>query len=178
MSDYFRFVVLYEYGGIYLDTDVEVYKSFDNLLNNKMFMGFIFDCLIGTAVIGSEKGNPVMLEWKEILLNDFKRKGALTVSNMWITQWFLDKYPYPLFKLNGKEQGFDSIKIYPRDYFEKECFKSNRGGIVDIFVTTPGEKEASICKGCQEDIAKKNSGLLLPRDKSAKKRILSIITRA
>lgn len=141
MSDYFRFVVLYEYGGIYLDTDVEVYKSFDNLLNNKMFMGFIFDCLIGTAVIGSEKGNPVMLEWKEILLNDFKRKGALTVSNMWITQWFLDKYPYPLFKLNGKEQGFDSIKIYPRDYFEKECFKSNRGGgIVDIFVTTPGEK--------------------------------------
>lgn len=120
--------MLYEYGGIYLDTDVEVYKSFDNLLNNKMFMGFIFDCLIGTAVIGSEKGNPVMLEWKEILLNDFKRKGALTVSNMWITQWFLDKYPYPLFKLNGKEQGFDSIKIYPRDYFEKECFKSNRGG--------------------------------------------------
>lgn len=62
LSDYFRFVVLYEYGGIYLDTDVEIYKSFDNLLNNKMFMGFIFDCLIGTAVIGSEKGNPVMLE--------------------------------------------------------------------------------------------------------------------
>lgn len=127
LSDYFRFVVLYEYGGIYLDTDIEVYKSFDRFLDNKMFMGFIFDCLLGTAVIGSERGNPVLLEWKDILLKDFKRKGTLTISNNWITQYFLDKYPFPIFKLNGKEQQFDGIKIYPRYYFEKEDF-TRKGG--------------------------------------------------
>lgn len=133
LSDYFRFVVLYEYGGIYLDTDVEVYRSFDELLDCRMFMGFIFDCLLGTAVIGSEKGNPIMLEWRDILLRDFDRKGALTVSNSWVTRYFLDKYPLPTFKLNGKEQEFDGIRIYPRQYFEKECFWPNRGGYARHF---------------------------------------------
>ena len=143
-SDYFRFVVLYEYGGIYLDTDVEVYKSFDNLLDNRMFMGFIFDCLVGTAVIGSEKGNPILQEWKNILLNDFKCKGKLTVSNSWITHWFLDKYPYPVFKLNGKEQEFDGIKIYPRYYFEKENFSHSQGGYCRHFCDNTWGKGRSL----------------------------------
>ena len=38
-ADYVRCFAVYKYGGIYLDTDVEVFKSFDDLLNNKMFIG-------------------------------------------------------------------------------------------------------------------------------------------
>ena len=57
VSDYFRLKALYEFGGIYLDTDVEVYKSFDDLLNKKGFVGYMHDALIGTAVLGFEKGN-------------------------------------------------------------------------------------------------------------------------
>ncbi|XP_055297569.1 lactosylceramide 4-alpha-galactosyltransferase-like [Sitodiplosis mosellana] len=37
MSDFLRFLVLYKYGGIYLDTDVIVQKNFDNLPDN--FLG-------------------------------------------------------------------------------------------------------------------------------------------
>lgn len=38
-SDYVRMYAIYNYGGIYLDTDVFVYKSFNDLLNNKFFIG-------------------------------------------------------------------------------------------------------------------------------------------
>ena len=37
VSDYVRLYVLYNYGGIYLDSDIKVLKSFDSLLNNKAF---------------------------------------------------------------------------------------------------------------------------------------------
>lgn len=46
VSDYARFKVLYENGGIYFDTDVEVIKSFDNIVSRGPFMGFeIGECL-------------------------------------------------------------------------------------------------------------------------------------
>ena len=38
-ADYVRCFAVYKYGGIYLDTDVEVFKSFDDMLDNKMFIG-------------------------------------------------------------------------------------------------------------------------------------------
>lgn len=39
VSDYARFKVLYEYGGIYFDTDVEVIKSFEDILEKGAFIG-------------------------------------------------------------------------------------------------------------------------------------------
>jgi mannosyltransferase OCH1-like enzyme len=38
-ADYIRLHALYNYGGIYLDTDVEVLKSFDDLLDLPYFIG-------------------------------------------------------------------------------------------------------------------------------------------
>ena len=38
-ADYVRLYALYHEGGIYLDTDVIVFKSFDDLLGNKVFIG-------------------------------------------------------------------------------------------------------------------------------------------
>ena len=40
VSDYVRMYALYHHGGIYLDTDVEVVKSFDDLLDYDVFFGF------------------------------------------------------------------------------------------------------------------------------------------
>ena len=40
VSDVARLMMIYEYGGIYMDTDVEVIKPLDNLLENKAYMGF------------------------------------------------------------------------------------------------------------------------------------------
>lgn len=40
VTDYARLDIVYEHGGIYLDTDVEVVRSFDGLLDNECFLGF------------------------------------------------------------------------------------------------------------------------------------------
>ena len=56
-SDYLRLYSLYNYGGIYLDVDVEVINSFDNLLDLPYFIGeenTIY--AIEAATIGAEKG--------------------------------------------------------------------------------------------------------------------------
>lgn len=60
VSDYVRVHALYYQGGIYLDTDVEVFKPFDNLLHHESFWGFEQENYIATSTIGSEKGNKLI----------------------------------------------------------------------------------------------------------------------
>ncbi len=113
VSDYFRLKALYENGGIYLDTDVEVFKSFDSLLYNNFFIGYIWNCLIGTAVIGAEKNSTVI---KEILNRyDVMEKLNISPNNHIFTDYFLEQ---DWFILNGKELDYNGIHIYPKEYFE------------------------------------------------------------
>lgn len=48
VSDYARFWILYHYGGIYFDTDVEVIRPLDDILARGSFLGF--ECQEGTLV--------------------------------------------------------------------------------------------------------------------------------
>lgn len=66
-ADYIRLYALYNYGGIYLDSDVEVLKSFDDLLDLPYFFGreHYFDMIdasntIEAATMGCEKGNSII----------------------------------------------------------------------------------------------------------------------
>lgn len=60
-ADYIRLYALKHYGGIYLDTDVEVLKSFDNLLHLPYFIGYESgDEGIEAAALGFEKGHPLV----------------------------------------------------------------------------------------------------------------------
>ena len=60
-ADYIRLYALYNYGGIYLDTDVEVLKSFDDLLSLPYFIGQEpSETGIEAAVLGFEKGNKLI----------------------------------------------------------------------------------------------------------------------
>ena len=54
VSDYARFWILYNYGGIYFDTDVEVIRPIDDILEKGSFMGF--ECQQGTP-FDNPKGN-------------------------------------------------------------------------------------------------------------------------
>lgn len=68
MSDYLRLWILNREGGIYLDTDVQVLKPFDDLLQNHIFLGRELNDYIGTGIIGAEQGNPfvkALLEFYE-----------------------------------------------------------------------------------------------------------------
>lgn len=52
-ADYIRLYALYNYGGIYLDSDVEVLKSFDPLLDLPYFVGAENAGTIEAAIIGA-----------------------------------------------------------------------------------------------------------------------------
>ena len=43
VADYMRVKTLYEHGGIYLDTDVTIYKDFEPLLKDNMFAGMMIN---------------------------------------------------------------------------------------------------------------------------------------
>ncbi|MEK5104094.1 glycosyltransferase [Cytobacillus sp. FSL M8-0252] len=60
VSDYFRMYALYTEGGVYLDTDVEVYQSFDRFLHYPSFWGFEEGNYIATSTIGASKGHPLI----------------------------------------------------------------------------------------------------------------------
>ena len=65
ISDYFRLYALYNYGGIYFDSDNEVFKSFDDFLDLNFFTGFenYYDAIKPfTAVVGAKKGNKIVKE--------------------------------------------------------------------------------------------------------------------
>lgn len=61
VSDYARLKVLYDNGGIYFDTDVEVIKPIDKLIEEKGFMGFDDNGIISTGLgFACEKGNELI----------------------------------------------------------------------------------------------------------------------
>lgn len=68
VTDYARLWIVYHHGGIYLDMDVEVIKSFDQLLSDSAFFGFEDEKSVNTGLgFGAEKGNPVV----EAMLRDY-----------------------------------------------------------------------------------------------------------
>ena len=72
-SDVVRLYALYTEGGVYLDTDVFMYKPIDEFLTEEGFTGFEDVNYPATATMGAEKGNPViklMLDYYNCI--DFK----------------------------------------------------------------------------------------------------------
>lgn len=57
VADFVRMQVLHREGGLYLDTDVEVLGSFDDILDNDFFIGLEWDDRFGTSVIGATPGH-------------------------------------------------------------------------------------------------------------------------
>ena len=61
VSDYVRLKVLYEQGGIYLDTDVELIKPLDSLIQEHGFIGFETSGTLSTGLgFACEKGNELV----------------------------------------------------------------------------------------------------------------------
>ena len=127
VSDYVRLKVLHEFGGFYLDTDVEVLKSLDPLRKYNAVSGFESDHFIPTGTMAAVPNN----EWIALLLHDYdnrhfkKEDGSydLTTNVEVITR--LTKESYHL-KLNGEKVVFgNNIALLPFDYL---CAKSWKTG--------------------------------------------------
>lgn len=67
VADYARLDILYDYGGIYLDTDVEILQNLDILLREKGFIAYgQWPAVNSGAGIGSAKNHPLIAEMRDI----------------------------------------------------------------------------------------------------------------
>ncbi|PEJ58457.1 glycosyl transferase [Bacillus sp. AFS002410] len=118
VSDYVRLHALYEIGGIYLDTDVEVFKSFNDLLHHDAFWGFEQENFIATSTIGAVKGNQLI----KLFLDSYKNKNYIKedgsqnqLTNVAIVTDLLKNKGL---KTNGEYQEIDGMgTFYPQNYF-------------------------------------------------------------
>lgn len=77
-ADYIRLYAVYTEGGIYLDSDVEMLKSFNSILNYKSFIGFEASTGgIEAAIFGTEKG----AEWCKTAMDFYKDKHFCVNNN-------------------------------------------------------------------------------------------------
>ena len=118
VSDYVRIYALYHYGGIYLDTDVEVYKSFDNLLQHNSFWGFEQENYIATSTIGGMKNNQLIGEFLNIYKNMsfVKANGHFdNLTNVALITDFLEKKGL---SRSGEYQEIENLGVfYPQKFF-------------------------------------------------------------
>ena len=133
VPDYIRKDVIYEYGGIYLDTDVELIKKPDDLLYQDAFCGTEsarkgkYRVNFGLGY-GARKGLPIVKE----LLNVYEgEKFEFFRTNVKIGPEFetevMKRYG---FKDNGNYQIIEGMTVYPMDFLSTVCIYSD-----DSFIT-------------------------------------------
>jgi hypothetical protein len=132
LSNYARVDLLNKFGGIYLDTDIEVVKDFDDLLSEDFVIGFMWDCCLGTAVIASSPGHPVVGD----ILSMYKSTPASLISpnNNTLTDYFLTSVSG--FKLNGKTQRLGSLLVLEKHAFEQPSLFRRHNITVHHFTQT------------------------------------------
>lgn len=117
VSDYARLYAMYTYGGIYMDTDVEVVRSLDEFLVHKAFSGFESENDIQTGIMGCEKGftffNTLLSYYDDKSFIDENGKMDTTTNVKTITN-ILSKNG---FEINGKYQVANDFALYPKEYF-------------------------------------------------------------
>ena len=133
VPDYFRVKIVNEHGGIYLDTDVEIVKSFDSLLSNKCFVGLENDgddmiCVALGLGFGGEKGLPLFDE----IANQYNDMPFINEDGSYnmIASPELNNEVFLKYGLNqeDKEQFLrGDIHVYPSEYF---CPKSFLDGVI------------------------------------------------
>lgn len=119
-SDYLRLKALYEFGGIYLDTDILIKKAIpDSFYQADLIFGYAYDDVVGTAFIMVKPHHPFI----KYLLNEFEsfQLGKLFVSNEYFTEDLMSYYPN--FRIDGKFREFaPNCFIYPRWYFDSVSY--------------------------------------------------------
>jgi hypothetical protein len=117
VSDYARLKVLYEQGGVYFDTDVELIKPIDKLIEENGYMGFDDNGVISTGLgFACEKGNEVV----GALLADYDDIPFILPDGSYDLTPCPDRNTKVLLNLgmdiNNKNQIFMGIRMLPEDY--------------------------------------------------------------
>lgn len=117
VTDYVRLYAMTTFGGIYMDTDVEVVAPLDQFLHHQAFSGFEDAVHIPTGIMACEKDFPLFVEFLHYYDNAsfLQPDGTLdTTTNVIImTEKLLKKD----FQPNGRYQVVDGFALYPCDVF-------------------------------------------------------------
>ncbi len=128
VSDYIRVKVLYEYGGIYLDTDMEIIKDITPLLNKEteLFLGYENDFVMSFGIVGVIPRHKIFKRFLEFYQNDIWNSPLYIVTGI-LTKILKEEYKEKNLTENG-------IKIYSKEYFypfnhdeefSQECITQN-----------------------------------------------------
>ena len=127
VSDVCRVYALVNYGGVYLDTDVELVGNLTPFLQYDAFMGFEGTQNVATALIGARKNHPFFVE-----LNEFYKKeklGSCPVTNV---RMITDRLINRGLELNGRTQTVADVTIFPAyvfspfDYVDGRLHRTSR----------------------------------------------------
>lgn len=118
VPDYARLDIIYNYGGIYLDTDVELINNLDDLLYQSGFAGFESNDYVALGLgFGAKQGLPIIKEFRDMYDDvhfiNVKGEMNLTASPVYQTRLLEGK---GLLK-NGEFQIIDDLTIYPEKMF-------------------------------------------------------------
>ncbi len=150
VSDYARFWILYHYGGLYFDTDVEVIKSMDDIIARGPFMGCedeAGDTSVASGALGLGLGvnpglglgvNPGLLFYGEMLklystLHFINLNG--TYNQKTIVSYTTEMLCNYGLKNTNKIQECAGIWIYPKDYFCPKSYKDGKIYLTERTVT-------------------------------------------
>lgn len=120
VSDYARFKILYDHGGLYFDTDVEVIKNLDELVKNGAFMGneSKSGCSVNPGLcLASEAHSDLFNE----LLEAYHTRHFLYEDGSFNQATVVD-YTTEILKAHGLKnentiQRIAGITVYPQEYF-------------------------------------------------------------
>lgn len=122
VSDYARFWVLYHYGGVYFDTDVEVIRAMDDVLERGPFMGFEIEKGEKMAVnpglgLAAEPG----MELYATILKRYETMSFYspegTMSFYMMIPMVTDLLKQQGLQGNGTIEHIAGVDIYPSDWF-------------------------------------------------------------
>ncbi len=127
-ADYIRLYALYNYGGIYMDSDVVVYKSFNDLLQLPYFIGEDAVHCFEPAIIGAEPHQ----EWIKVVLDRYEglefinpdgsynmRGLPVVFHDRLVPRYQFRKVSMPL---NVRDYHFEGLNIFPSDYFNSRDY--------------------------------------------------------
>lgn len=127
VSDYARFWILYHYGGIYFDIDVEVIRPLDDIISKGVFLGF--ECIEGTRYdnpngninpgmgVGVYQGHPFFAKAVDYYEHiHYVRWNGMDTGNVTHHTTRLLDYDHKQL-LEGGVVSVNELLIYPEEYF-------------------------------------------------------------